>query len=1186
MSVEEAFKDAFESRNSSKKIWTVGFGDGSGMLGSIQRITEKALNQMFHFDHTIRISIPSLIDSSGGTNDIDQIEKNAVLAVANALDLINERNSKVWSLKNEVDDEIYYNYRPYNKFLGFDMIRELKKQIYEKLLGKRCLIIVEYLLQSLNDPINTWLMEGWLPLPVAVSDLSSWWLISTPSREVSEQSKGTLDIVVDIGHGEIAITNYWGMNYNDWIRGLILEILLIELQRLGRSVSSKIACREVTEGISWSCLLYTLLLNGDSIITQKHNQNENPVENCIGAKELIRFWISEGLFTRTIKLNLDRRIFQLEKEEKENRITITSTDELFELANTILETLLPSSLLQIQSCHPCAPRPLPSPNSCIRPFSGMWELLHKKNHDISFNRVGLLTENDLSDPSELANRNWISFATDSCKWIELIGNTNYKTTTLILRGRKEISQPTIEALIFHMPCLRVLDLSYTSIKSLPLSIASLANLRLLSLKLCQNITSLTPDLSTSSPISTLQRLEVLDLHGVPLTEISNDLGHKKSRIYYLDLSCPTITTLPFNIFSEMESLRELVFLGCKYLTSLPISIVSLAKLETLSVSETKLTHLPPDTFKKMICLRVLKLTNNNLLKELPKSLCEAQNLEEIELNGCRSLIAIDELPIKKLKVVKLIDNNLLEELPKSLCEAQNLEEIELNGCWSLIAIDSFPIKKLKVIKLIGNDHMVQLPESLSRSHNLQKLIVSNCQSLTEIKIIGHASLKSFSLSHSPTSSLSLRGCRELENVVFLELDKLEELDLSGTAIKEFPPGIPGLRRLRKLDLGAASHLKRVPWHELDHVPEVFHLDQCERISTTNCNSDSHIEINSGVGVCISVRDSRLFYKLDEETCRLLVAGGSLQSFYILVSSCEKRKEKIRRPSRSIQPQTGATCIYKDADYFKSLIPMPPSAPQPRHRHVEISSTEKYPESLNGILGITESLSVKDNDHLEHLFYLHYFKFSRLKDAVVERCQQMEAIFYSREDVASELLNLRAGHLPQLSVLFKEYYQYQKSLVALKQLHVYNCGKLERIFPDRLLLPNLETLKITCCDMLQTVFYKSEKKPDYTENRLQHLCKIRFEELPQIRHIYEEQILVGPLRAPQWKSLYFRGCWSLRQLPLLEGPRDQQVRVDGEVSQCKKIQMQMKAEELSHYEFKSPPPVASLKNCVSNRIFLK
>ncbi|KAJ3708599.1 hypothetical protein LUZ61_012304 [Rhynchospora tenuis] len=1128
--LDDILRAVFSSEN-SKKIWTLGFGDGSGMLGSIQRITEKALNKRFQFDHTIRISIPSLIDSSGDTDAIDQTEKNAVLAVANALDLINERNSEVWSLKNKVDDEIYYNYGTYERYYEEKMIRELKKQICEKLSGKRYLIILEYLHQSLNNPINKWLFDGWLPLPLAWNDSSSWWLISTPSREVCEQTKGELDIVLDIIYNNI-MGSFLDLPIFR-LRIIFLHATLREeLQCLARSISSKLACREVTEGILWSCLLYTLLLNGDDISTQKHNQNENPVEiNCIGAKDLILFWISEGLFTRTIKLNQDdqkylfqleedqKYIFQLEEDGKEN--TITSTDELFELAKTMFEALLQS-------------RSLSSPNSCIFPFSGMWELLYQKHHDISFNRVGLLTENDLSDPSKLANRNWISFATDSCKWIEIIGNTN-KTTTLTLRGKKDISESIIEALISHMSCLRVLDLSYTSIKSLPLSLASLANLRLLSLRHCQNMSSLVPDLSTSSPISTLERLEVLDLHGVPLTEIPDDLGHKKSKIYYLDLSCPTIKNLPFNIFSDMESLRELVFLGCEYLTSLPLSIVSLEKLEILSVSETKLTHLSPDTFKKMMCLRVLKLINNTLLEELPKSLCEAQNLEEIELNGCRSIIAID----------------------------------------------SFPIKKLKVIKLIGNDHMVQLPESISRSQNLQELTISDCQSLTEIRIIGHTSLKSFSLSHSPTSSLSLRGCRELETVVFHELDKLEELDLSGTTIKEFPPGIPGFRRLRKLDFGAASHLKRVPWHQLDHVPEVFNLHQCEHLTTTIGDSVSHITINPSVGVCISIKDSRLLRKLDKETCGRLIAGGSLHSFYILVSSCEKRKEKMRRPSRSIQPQTGAACIYKDDDYFKNLIPMPPPAPQPRHRHVEISSTEKDPECLEGILEITESLSVKDNDHL---LRIPDSTFPRLKDVVVERCQQMKELFpiWSR-DAACELLNIRAGHLPQLTTLVIEYFEHENCFAALKHLHVYNCGKLETIFPDWFLLPNLETLTVTYCDMLRRVFYETREKP---ESRLQKLCKIRFEELPQIRYIYEEQKLVGPLRAAQWKTLYFRGCWSLCQLPLLKGPRDQQVRVDGEASQYKKIKMQMKEEELSHYEFKTPPPVASLKNCVKNRIFLK
>ncbi|KAJ4748538.1 hypothetical protein LUZ62_082943 [Rhynchospora pubera] len=348
-------------------------------------------------------------------------------------------------------------------------------------------------------------------------------------------------------------------------------------------------------------------------------------------------------------------------------------------------------------------------------------------------------------------------------------------------------------------------------------------------------------------------------------------------------------------------------------------------------------------------------------------------------------------------------------------------------------------------------------------------------------------------------------------------------------------------------------------------------------------------INLDTGVCISVRDSCLFYNLNQENCRRLVAGGSLQSFYILVSSCEKRKENMRRLRQSIQPQTSAACVYKETDYFKNLIHMPPPAQHPRRRHVEISSTEQKPKDLEGILEITESLSVKDNDWLSCLDDLHQ-TFPRLKDVAVERCQRMNQTFstawYGEDNVASELLSIRAGHLSQLTTIFYIYSQHEKYFAALKHLYVYNCGNLKSIFTERLLLPNLETLIITYCGKLQTVFDKSSMKPDDIENKLQNLRKIRFEELPQMRHIYDcDKHRVGPLHAPQWKTLYFRGCWSLCRLPFLEGPRDQEVCVDGEVSQCKKIKMQMKAEELFHYKFKSPPHVASKKS-INNRIFLK
>jgi Leucine-rich repeat (LRR) protein len=119
------------------------------------------------------------------------------------------------------------------------------------------------------------------------------------------------------------------------------------------------------------------------------------------------------------------------------------------------------------------------------------------------------------------------------------------------------------------PNLRVLDLSYTPINSLPPSFSHRQNLYLLSLRGCSQLEmTLSPSPPSSnnsnkqaSPLAHLGNLQVLDMNGVPLLELTKQDGNNKSNLQ----SGSKCTTLPTEVFCEMAKLEELILRNCSNL---------------------------------------------------------------------------------------------------------------------------------------------------------------------------------------------------------------------------------------------------------------------------------------------------------------------------------------------------------------------------------------------------------------------------------------------------------------------------------------------------------------------------------------------------------------------------------------------------------------------------------------------
>ena len=377
-----------------------------------------------------------------------------------------------------------------------------------------------------------------------------------------------------------------------------------------------------------------------------------------------------------------------------------------------------------------------------------------------------------------------------------------------------------------------------------------------------------------------------------------------------------------------------------------------------------------DFLAKLPCLRVLDISYTPI-ESLPPSICCLQKLQLLSLRGCYNLRSPFSFPDTE---ITLCANNSNKKL--------NLLYLDLSySNISTFQCDFFhSIPTLKELLLVKCSNLEELPLSALALSGLTKLEIIDSKKfisfsrLTEMAFDGHGTLHSFSLVGTPhIKRLSLHGCSKLESVDIKEVDALEELDLSATAIKELPDNIPNLPQLRRLLLRGVPSLRRFPWHKLDRFPDVFCLDQCSSDGTVNhdCSTPQVAQ------VCIS--DSRLFYSFNAATKDLVRDGRILKSFHVQITSCKAITRKIQDEEGMVKTNKlhASLAAYADVNHryltdgvsMVSMDDVPPF--RESERHVGISAVERYPHGLRYLLRVTKSISMSDDTHVSCLNDLSY-----------------------------------------------------------------------------------------------------------------------------------------------------------------------------------------------------------------------
>ena len=261
--------------------------------------------------------------------------------------------------------------------------------------------------------------------------------------------------------------------------------------------------------------------------------------------------------------------------------------------------------------------------------------------------------------------------------------------------------------------LQSLDLSGTSISSLPAEIGRLSNLQILDL-------SGTSISSLPSEIGGLSNLQRLDLSGTSISSLPAAIG-RLSDLWSLDLSDTSISSLPAAI-GRLSDLQSLDLSGTS-ISSLPAEIGRLSNLQILDLSGTSISSLPSE-IGGLSNLQRLDLSGTSI-SSLPAAIGRLSDLWSLDLSDT----SISSLPaaIGRLSDLWSLDlsDTSISSLPAEIGGLSNLQSLDLSGT----SISSLPaeiggLSNLRSLYL-GGTSISSLPSELADLKALKRINLSH-----------------------------------------------------------------------------------------------------------------------------------------------------------------------------------------------------------------------------------------------------------------------------------------------------------------------------------------------------------------------------------------------------------------------------------------------------------------------------
>ncbi|XVF78290.1 hypothetical protein PTKIN_Ptkin14bG0119900 [Pterospermum kingtungense] len=280
-------------------------------------------------------------------------------------------------------------------------------------------------------------------------------------------------------------------------------------------------------------------------------------------------------------------------------------------------------------------------------------------------------------------------------------------TALLLQHNPIRSIP--DSFFANMPCLSVLNLSWTDIECLPNSISELKNLTALLLECCRTLRHLTS-------LSKLQRLKKLDLYGSGIEEVPEGM-EMLVNLRYLDLPLSRIKEVPAGVLPKLSRLQHFGLEVTDEETSIKAEeVVPLQKLESF----------------------VGRFKDINELKKFVQSMHCKKSLNTYRLHGGSYFLSSEEN-----KVIAISES---ESCGDEILLPVDVQQLGISECHSL--------KSLSDLSCLEN------------VVDLKNCTIFFCQGIESVLSI--SSFSSSSILFQSLKKLTLRGLPRLSEVIKVE----------------------------------------------------------------------------------------------------------------------------------------------------------------------------------------------------------------------------------------------------------------------------------------------------------------------------------------------------------------------------------------------------------------------------------
>ncbi|MCH83434.1 disease resistance protein [Trifolium medium] len=229
-------------------------------------------------------------------------------------------------------------------------------------------------------------------------------------------------------------------------------------------------------------------------------------------------------------------------------------------------------------------------------------------------------------------------------------------------------------------------------------------------------------------VSRYKYLRYLDLSDSSIKIVPNSLA-KLGHLRFLDLSRnDRIKRLP-NSICKLLNLQVLLLSGCTELEELPKGLGKLISLRRLIVT-TKQSTLPHDEFASLNHLQSLSFHDCDNLKLMFRQ--QLPSIEELHFESCGSLECLPLYIFPKLQTLYINDCQMLNLSLNSPIQELRMKYLILVNYPGLLALPRWTVgiaDTLETLLISDLPDLKMLPECLTTMFNLKRIYIHNCPQL-------------------------------------------------------------------------------------------------------------------------------------------------------------------------------------------------------------------------------------------------------------------------------------------------------------------------------------------------------------------------------------------------------------------------------------------------------------------------